>query len=70
MLTTLQRLGRKFRIGSLQHGDYTEVSDRPVENYDAVTAARSGKVDPMATGDAGQIPPNYVKSYDEGRPRK
>jgi hypothetical protein len=59
-------------IGSLERGDHTAADERPVENLDAMGAAysRDFDVDPSDGGGGGGIPPNYVKSYDEGRPRK
>jgi hypothetical protein len=59
-------------IGSLGRGDHTLEGDRPVENIDAMGAAYARDLDIDASGDGGGggIPPNYVKSYDEGRPRK
>jgi hypothetical protein len=67
----LRELLRKLRPGSLERGDYTSGSQRPVDNLDAWTAAQSGDFDRTSGGEGrGSIPPNYVKSYDEGRPRK
>jgi hypothetical protein len=38
---------------------------------DATAAADSREADPTDWGgEGGGLPPNYVKSYDEGRPRK
>jgi hypothetical protein len=56
----LRRLLRRMRIRSLEQG-------RPVENLDAMTAARQHQ-NPL--GGESSYPPGYVKSYDEGRPRK
>jgi hypothetical protein len=58
-----------LQIGSLDRGDHTSASDRPIENADALAAA----VDRNAVTDFGgdsNYPPGYVKAYDEGRPRK
>jgi hypothetical protein len=58
-------------LGSLDRGDHSSASERPVENLDAWTAAQAGDMDRASGGEGGgSIPPNYVKSYDEGRPRK
>lgn len=59
-------------IGSLDRGDHTSATDRPVDNIEAMTAAysRDMDIDPSDGGGGGGIPPGYVKSYDEGRPRK
>ena len=68
----LRELLRKLPgIGSLDRGDRTSASDRPVGNTDAWAAAQAGDFDRTSGGEGGgSIPPNYVKSYDEGRPRK
>jgi hypothetical protein len=68
----LRQLLRKVPgLGSLQRGDHGSGSERPVENLDAWSAAHAGDFDRMSGGEGhGSIPPNYVKSYDEGRPRK
>ncbi|MBA2361300.1 MAG: hypothetical protein H0V79_10275 [Actinobacteria bacterium] len=73
MRDVLRKLRKRLRIGSLQRSDLTSASERSVENYDAVdavAAARLDDVDPAYGDAAGGIPPGYVKSYDEGRPRK
>jgi hypothetical protein len=57
-------------IGSLERGDHSYEGDRPVENLDAMGAAYSRDIDIDPSDGGGGIPPNYVKSYDEGRPRK
>jgi hypothetical protein len=59
-------------IGSLDRGDFTSADERPVGNVDAMTAAhaRDRDLDSWGGDGGGGIPPNYVKSYDEGRPRK
>jgi hypothetical protein len=60
---------RRLRFRSLNRGEQTEAAERPVENTDALTAAHSGhELD--SGGEGGGIPPNYVKAYDEGRPRR
>jgi len=70
MRDVLRKLRKRLRIGSLRRGDLTSASERSEENDDAVTAARLDDVDPAYGDAAGEIPPGYVKSYDEGRPRK
>ncbi len=66
----LRELYRKLaKIGSLGRGDHSLEGDRPVENIDAMGAAYSRDLD-FDGSPGGGIPPNYVKSYDEGRPRK
>ncbi len=65
MLRALRRLGRRLlNRSSLEQG-------RPVENVDAHAAASQQHDSAYDAYDAGGgIPPGYVKSYDEGRPRK
>jgi hypothetical protein len=62
MTSRLKRFFARFRGSSLQRGDYIRESERPVENTDALTAEQSSG--------GHTFPPGYVKSYDEGRPRK
>jgi hypothetical protein len=69
MLRTLKNLGKRLRIGSLQRGDMTSASERPVENTDAMSAAKARMPDSQAGSLPGTVPPNYIKTYDEGRPR-
>jgi hypothetical protein len=68
MLRLLRHLAKRLRYGSLERGDFSSASDRPVENLDAMTASRGGDDDAFP-GNSG-YPPGYVKAYDEGRPRK
>jgi hypothetical protein len=68
MLGTLRTLRKRLRFGSLERGNSTSAAQRPTENLDGETAAHSGReID--TGGEGGGIPPGYVKSYDEGRPR-
>jgi hypothetical protein len=68
MLGTLRKLRKRLRLGSLERGNSTNAVQRPTENLDDMTAAHSGhEID--TGGEGGGIPPGYVKSYDEGRPR-
>ena len=62
----LERI-KRLRFRSLDRGEQTDAAERPVENTDAF-AATGGELHP-ASGAAKLIPPNYVKAYDEGRPR-
>ena len=67
----LRRLRRWLRIGSLDRRDFSDASDRPEPNVDAMAAAWHGgqeKTGHDLGGDAN-APVGYVKSYDEGRPR-
>jgi hypothetical protein len=68
MLGTLTRLRKRLRFGSFERRNSTSAAERPTENLDGMTAAHSGReID--TGGEGGGIPPGYVKSYDEGRPR-
>ena len=51
----VERVRRPF-----DHGDPIRPGERSVEKLDAAAGA-------MSSG--GPIPPNYVKDYDEGRPK-
>jgi hypothetical protein len=64
MLRLLRRL--RWRFGSLERREQTSAQEQPVENLDAMTAARSHD-NPL--GGTSGYPPGYVKAYDEGRPR-
>lgn len=59
---------KRLRLGSLNRGEQTAGDVRPVENTDAMTAARAATTE-LGSVEGASIPPNYVKSYDEGRPR-
>jgi len=60
MWQSLKRLKERVRR-RFDHGDMINPSERPVEKLDAAAQA-------MSSGGAA-IPPNYVKDYDEGRPK-
>lgn len=55
---------RRFRFRSLDRRGLTSSDKAPLENTDAMS------VHSAAGGGAEMVPPNYVKAYDEGRPRK
>jgi hypothetical protein len=57
---------RRLRIRSLNRGAVSE-SELSRENTDAWAAASAGTQN--GYGGHNSIPPNYVKAYDEGRPR-
>jgi hypothetical protein len=59
MLQSLKKLIETVRR-RFDHGDMISGGERPVEKLDAAA---------QAMGDSGAIPPNYVKAYDEGRPK-
>ncbi|HEY7148082.1 MAG TPA: hypothetical protein VH420_01430 [Gaiellaceae bacterium] len=60
---------RRLRLRPLQPGD-EEGERRGVDNVDAMaaTTTRGDKADPQGEFPGG-VPPGYIKSYDEGRPR-
>jgi len=64
MLDRLRERFRRFR----ERGDVS-VDDRLDSNADAEAAERSSP--PDASGDhlPGTVPPGYIKTYDEGRPK-
>jgi hypothetical protein len=59
---------KRLRLRSLNRDELTEDDVRPVENTDAMTAAGAGSTE-LGSVEGAAIPPNYVKAYDEGRPR-
>ena len=68
MLGTLKKLRKRLHFGSLARENSTSAAERRTENLDGMTAAHFGReID--TGGEGGGIPPGYVKSYDEGRPR-
>jgi hypothetical protein len=59
------------RRGTQSRDHRYEPAEHTLDTTDAFAAARSRDVDPLDWGaEGGGLPPNYVKSYDEGRPRK
>lgn len=56
---------KRLRLRSLSRRDQTESGETSFDNTDAMSvhAGASG------LGGAEMVPPNYVKAYDEGRPR-
>jgi hypothetical protein len=62
-------LRRRFRLRSLERGDYTEAGERPVENLDAGAVAADREASLDIGGSAPGYPPGYVKDFDDGRPR-
>jgi 5,10-methylenetetrahydrofolate reductase len=65
VLQLFRRIAARFRPY-----DGPSASARDVDAVDAVTAAKAREgINPFDPGMSG-YPPGYVKSYDEGRPRK
>ena len=57
---------KRFGFRSLDKRDLTSSDKAPLKNTDAM-AVHSGA--PAVGGGPEIVPPNYVKAYDEGRPR-
>lgn len=57
---------KRFRLRSLDKRGLTRSDKAPLENTDAM-AVHAGA--PAVGGGSEIVPPNYVKAYDEGRPR-
>jgi hypothetical protein len=68
-MSLFHTLRRRFRLRSLERGDYTEAGDRPVENLDAGALAANREASMDLGGSAPGYPPGYVKDFDDGRPR-
>jgi hypothetical protein len=66
----LRALIGRLGLRSVQPQDISHDSRGRVDNVDSLAAADFGDFDPGSGGEGGGIPPGYVKSYDEGRPRK
>jgi hypothetical protein len=64
VLQLLRRVAAQFRAH-----DVPSPSVRDVDALDAAAAAKARDGVNFDTGPSG-YPPGYVKSYDEGRPRK
>jgi hypothetical protein len=69
-MNAFQRLLARLRVGRSDDDSYRD-SEPPLDATDAGAAAHSRHAHPGEWGaEGGGLPPNYVKSYDEGRPRK
>jgi hypothetical protein len=69
-VNALRRLLIRLGIGRADDASYRG-ADPLLDTTDAWAAAHSRDTDPADWGaEGGGLPPNYVKSYDEGRPRK
>jgi len=69
VINALRKLRQRLRLGSLDRGDFSGSHERPLDNVDALAESLGGR-DPADNIGDSQYPPGYVKSYDEGRPRK
>jgi hypothetical protein len=67
----LRNLLGRLRLSSLEPEEYEGGGRRPFDSVDALAAAstRGEKLDAQGGELPGSVPPNYVKTYDEGRPR-
>ena len=60
----LRNLLRRLRVGP------RDLAGRSEAHVDAAVAAQSRAPKLLAEGEyPGSVPPNYIKTYDEGRPR-
>ena len=68
------RIRTWLKLGSLNRSEHILEGENPMENADAAAAIIShSSPGSDAIGHepiGGGMPPNYVHSYDEGRPRK
>lgn len=61
---------KRFKLRAFDRSDQLDNGDRSVENTDALAATGGhGASDPGTGGSHPGFPPDYVKSYDEDRPR-
>jgi len=61
--------GLKERFRRLRERGDVAVENRPDSNVDADAAKRSSPPDVGGDHLPGAVPPGYIKTYDEGRPR-
>ena len=63
-MSRLRNLLRRLRLGP------RDLAGRSEAHVDAAAAAQSREPKLLAEGEyPGSVPPNYIKTYDEGRPR-
>ena len=63
-MTRLRKLLRRLGFGP------RDMSGREDAHIDADASAQSRETKLVAEGEyPGSVPPNYIKTYDEGRPR-
>ena len=70
-MNRLRKVLRRLRLSSLEPEDYEDGTRRPFDSVDALAAAstRGEKSDAQGGESPGSVPPNYIKTYDDGRPR-
>jgi len=61
--------GLKERLRRFRERGETPVEDRASSNVDAGSAMRTTPTDAGGDHLPGTVPPGYIKSYDEGRPK-
>jgi hypothetical protein len=71
-MISLPRLLGRLHLSSLESEEYEGGGRRPFDSVDALAAASTrGETSDGQGGEfPGSIPPNYIKTYEEGRPRK
>ena len=69
-MITLRKLLARLRLSSLEPEEY-EGGRRPFDSVEALAAGstRGEETDAQGGELPGSVPPNYIKTYDEGRPR-
>ncbi len=70
-MSRLRRFLSRLRLSSLEPEEYERGGRRSFDSVDALAAAssRGEKADAQGGEFPGSVPPNYIKTYDEGRPR-
>jgi hypothetical protein len=70
-MSRLRKFLSRLRLSSLEPEEYEGGGERPFDSVDALAAAssRGEKADGQGGEFPGSVPPNYIKTYDEGRPR-
>jgi hypothetical protein len=68
-MTRLRRLFSRLHLSSLEPEEYEGGGGPPVDSVDALAVAstRGEKSDAQGGEFPGSVPPNYIKTYDEGR---
>ena len=66
-MSVIERM-KRFRFRSLDRRGLTSSDKAPLENTDAMSVHAGAPT--VGGGGPEIVPPNYVKAYDEGRPRK
>jgi len=66
----LRKLLGRLHLSSLEPEEYEGARRPPVDSVDALAAAstRGESADAQGGEFPRSVPPNYIKTYDEGRP--